>query len=298
MADFVTGAAMAIRRDAWNKIGPLDDAFYPAYFEDADYCYRARHKGYEVACATSAAVRHLFSSREWQSDYYRHAVYTNTSRYRFVCKHFQPNELSDFFQAEQAAIEKTNYLNEAIGRLIAARHTLRFFRDVLESRQRDLEDQLPASARRQLQVGFSQINRQAFQAAKRLLKIPKSAENSVTGNDIGSVEVSFLDQLYKNAQAVNDLKKRELTLTGNLYFRPNSYFSALEEPPAEGTLQRLYRGLFKRFPGLIFGRDERIMREIYLIRSSQIDEIEKQIIQAGQWANLLELLSFYDDYYQ
>jgi hypothetical protein len=168
----------------------------------------------------------------------------------------------------------------------------------LECRQRDLDDQLPTSARRQLQVGFSQIIRQAFQAAKRLLYIPGSAENSPTGNDNDPAEVSFLDQLYKIEKVLNDLKKRELILTGSLYFRPSSYFSASEEPLPEGTWQRLYRGLFKRLPSLIFGRDERIMREIYLIRSSQIDEIEKQIIQAGQWANLLELLSYYDDYYQ
>jgi GT2 family glycosyltransferase len=292
LADFVTGAAIAIRRTAWDEIGPLDEGYYPAYFEDADYCYRARRKGYEVACATFAQVRHLFSSREWQSDYYWHAVYTNTSRYRFVCKHFQPDEFGNFFQAEKAAIEATCYLNEVIGRLIAARHTLRFFDNVMESRQRDLVDQLPNATCRQLQVGFSQIIRQAFQTANQLLKIPEIVNTSAKGNDIRLAEASFMEQLYKTAQAVETLKQRELALASSLYFRP------IVDTAPEGALQRLYRVVFKRLPSLIIGRDERIMREIYQIRSKQVNEIEQQIIPTGQCANLLELLSYYDDYYQ
>ena len=38
--DFVTGAAVAIRRSTWDVVGRFDEGFYPAYYEDADYCYR------------------------------------------------------------------------------------------------------------------------------------------------------------------------------------------------------------------------------------------------------------------
>lgn len=44
--EYVTGAVFAIRRTAWEALGPLDEDFYPAYYEEADYCYRARRCGW------------------------------------------------------------------------------------------------------------------------------------------------------------------------------------------------------------------------------------------------------------
>ena len=305
--DFVTGAAMAIRRTTWNRIGPFDDAYYPAYFEDADYCYRARRKGIGVACATFARVSHLFSGRDWQLDYYRHAVYTNTSRYRFVCKHFQPNEFSHFFQAEKAAIEATQYLNEVTGRLAAARHTLRFFNRIMESRQHDLEDKLSVAACRHLQVGFNQIIQLTFQVIKQLLKIVDMSDSSYANPNAEASADSFMEQLQKSTRSLEGLRMRELNLVSSLYFR-----SALDTRP-ESALKHLGRIVFKRLPSLLIGRDERIMKELYQIRSTQINEIEQQINEIEQLINktgrradlradllvdLLELLNQYDDYYQ
>lgn len=62
--DFVTGAAVAIRRSTWDVVGRFDEGFYPAYYEDADYYYRTRCKGIEAACTTTTTVKHLFSSNE------------------------------------------------------------------------------------------------------------------------------------------------------------------------------------------------------------------------------------------
>jgi N-acetylglucosaminyl-diphospho-decaprenol L-rhamnosyltransferase len=45
--DWVSGACMAIRRDALQQIGPLDERFF-MYFEDADLCRRARAVGWLV----------------------------------------------------------------------------------------------------------------------------------------------------------------------------------------------------------------------------------------------------------
>ena len=45
--DWVSGACMAIRRDAMRQIGPLDERFF-MYFEDADLCRRARAAGWLV----------------------------------------------------------------------------------------------------------------------------------------------------------------------------------------------------------------------------------------------------------
>src|SRR5262249_17265592 len=39
--EFVTGAALALRRPVMDQIGCLDEQFWPGYFEDLDYCRRA-----------------------------------------------------------------------------------------------------------------------------------------------------------------------------------------------------------------------------------------------------------------
>ncbi len=52
--DWVTGAAMAIRRAAWEAAGPLDEGFR-FYAQDLDFCLRARRAGWEVAGAARSS---------------------------------------------------------------------------------------------------------------------------------------------------------------------------------------------------------------------------------------------------
>lgn len=56
--EWVTGAAMAIRRDVYHLLGPLETAFR-FYVQDMDYCLRARSEGFEVAVIPSFRVMHL-----------------------------------------------------------------------------------------------------------------------------------------------------------------------------------------------------------------------------------------------
>ena len=60
--EWVTGAAMAIRRTVFETIGELDEDFWPGYFEDVDYCLRARKHGFEVWYIPSAALQHQEST--------------------------------------------------------------------------------------------------------------------------------------------------------------------------------------------------------------------------------------------
>lgn len=59
MADvaWVTGAAMAIRRAAWEEVGPLDERFR-FYAQDLDLCLRARRAGWTVAVVPELEVIH------------------------------------------------------------------------------------------------------------------------------------------------------------------------------------------------------------------------------------------------
>jgi len=59
--DYVSGCAMLLRRQALQAVGLLDPLFSPAYFEDADWCMRARRGGYRIVYAPAAKVWHKVS---------------------------------------------------------------------------------------------------------------------------------------------------------------------------------------------------------------------------------------------
>jgi GT2 family glycosyltransferase len=55
--DWVSGAAMAFRREVWDAAGPLDERFR-FYCQDIDLCLRARDAGWRVAVIEEARVVH------------------------------------------------------------------------------------------------------------------------------------------------------------------------------------------------------------------------------------------------
>ena len=56
-ADWVIGAAMLIRRSAFEGVGGMDEGFF-LYMEDADLCRRMRRAGWDVAYVPSVTMRH------------------------------------------------------------------------------------------------------------------------------------------------------------------------------------------------------------------------------------------------
>jgi hypothetical protein len=56
--DYVLGAAFMILRRTYETIGLLDERFFPAYFEEADYCWRARGQGLRSYVTTETAIWH------------------------------------------------------------------------------------------------------------------------------------------------------------------------------------------------------------------------------------------------
>lgn len=55
---WVTGAAMAIRREAWAQVGPLDESF-AFYAQDLDFCVRLRDAGWRVRVVPGWRVMHV-----------------------------------------------------------------------------------------------------------------------------------------------------------------------------------------------------------------------------------------------
>jgi N-acetylglucosaminyl-diphospho-decaprenol L-rhamnosyltransferase len=56
--DWVSGACMAIRREVLDAIGPFDEGFF-LYYEEVDFCRRARHAGWSCWLVADARVMHL-----------------------------------------------------------------------------------------------------------------------------------------------------------------------------------------------------------------------------------------------
>jgi GT2 family glycosyltransferase len=87
--EYATGAFFACRRSAWEQLGGMDEQFYPAYYEESDFCLRLRQHGYHVRVAPAVQATHLFTSREWQRDPVLH-VPSSTARATALCASSSP----------------------------------------------------------------------------------------------------------------------------------------------------------------------------------------------------------------
>ena len=57
-AEFVMGAAMLVRREAVDEVGPLDESFF-LFSEEVDWCYRFEQAGWKVYFTPEAEVVHV-----------------------------------------------------------------------------------------------------------------------------------------------------------------------------------------------------------------------------------------------
>jgi O-antigen biosynthesis protein len=91
---YVTGAALAVRRDVFERAGMLDAGFYPAYFEELDLCLHVRRLGYRVVYVPEARVVHHESvtTGKFTARYY---YLYHKNRVRFLIKNFSWRFLLD-----------------------------------------------------------------------------------------------------------------------------------------------------------------------------------------------------------
>ena len=89
--DAVSGSFMMIRREVYEKIGGLDEAFF-MYGEDLDWCYRVGEAGYKVYYVHSTKVIHFKGESTKRSAINEVAVFYDAMRL-FVDKHFNRSRL-------------------------------------------------------------------------------------------------------------------------------------------------------------------------------------------------------------
>ena len=60
-SDHPNFAAFLLSRECWERVGPFDEKFYPAYFEDNDYHYRIQLEGWRAITHPPAMFYHYGS---------------------------------------------------------------------------------------------------------------------------------------------------------------------------------------------------------------------------------------------
>jgi GT2 family glycosyltransferase len=81
-------AALMIRRDAYDEIGGFDEQFYPAWYEDVDFCRRLKARGWDIYFVPRAEFNHEggYSANALGPETFVRSYYGNQLRY--AKKHF------------------------------------------------------------------------------------------------------------------------------------------------------------------------------------------------------------------
>jgi GT2 family glycosyltransferase len=86
--DWVSGASLVVRREVVEDIGLMDEDFF-LYFEEVDFCWRAKKAGWAIWYVPAARVLHLEgASTGIRATARRRAAYWYDSRRRFFIKHY------------------------------------------------------------------------------------------------------------------------------------------------------------------------------------------------------------------
>jgi GT2 family glycosyltransferase len=112
------GAAMAFPYSLWKALGGFDEGFFPAYWEESDFCERARRIGRRVVVAPQAVIRHHEASAtgKYSPEFY---FYYHRNRLRYAAKWLDWGTLWETFRpAEHARLHTAPLLDRRVARLV------------------------------------------------------------------------------------------------------------------------------------------------------------------------------------
>ncbi len=84
------GAFLMVRRQVWQELGGLDEAFFPLWFEDVDFCRRIRDRGLSLYYIPEAVAKHTGGHSIPSLTVEMRRVYWYRSLLRYSSKHFHP----------------------------------------------------------------------------------------------------------------------------------------------------------------------------------------------------------------
>jgi len=87
--DYCSAASLLVRRSAWDEVGGFDEGYFPAYYEDVDFCLKLRARGFAILYEPRSVVMH--ESGASASERYRHFL---AARNRDRLVHRWPSFLS------------------------------------------------------------------------------------------------------------------------------------------------------------------------------------------------------------
>jgi len=112
--DYLSGAAMCIRRDLWEKVGRFSEELAPCYYEDTDLAFKVRSAGYKTFYVPHSVVVHF----EGQS--HGRDVTKGLKRYQVINEQtFRSKWFSDFRSGvspsmEAVGLEKDRNIDQRI----------------------------------------------------------------------------------------------------------------------------------------------------------------------------------------
>ena len=115
---YLHGAAIGFRKSVWQQLGGFDEGFYPAYWEEIDFCERVRAAGLQVIVAPAAVVRHAEASStgKYSAEFYGYYL---RNRLRYAAKWRTWNELWHTFRpAEHARLATAPLLDRRVARAV------------------------------------------------------------------------------------------------------------------------------------------------------------------------------------
>ncbi len=88
-AEQPAGAFFMIRRNVWQELGGLDENFHPLWFEDVDFCWRARERGYRMRYTPDAVAKHTGGHSIVKISLEKRQLYWYRSLLGFAVKHYR-----------------------------------------------------------------------------------------------------------------------------------------------------------------------------------------------------------------
>jgi GT2 family glycosyltransferase len=130
--EYIMGACFMMPREAVEKIGPLDEQFF-MYFEETDWCWRAKQAGLENWYCAETEITHLEGQAAEQASQFSLRQFQKSYRL-FVKKNYGPRQVAAFRLAQFAEYSGKSLLrrlipgdrNKALARHYAAKARLQF----------------------------------------------------------------------------------------------------------------------------------------------------------------------------